>query len=108
MPNRFTRVPDRPVPPLPAALLPVVILADLFMLAMASRPATGSLRHTWVTPGTLELCIALTVVGLPLGGVLVRLNLALGLLVLVLTLGTCAVAVVGIAQRLARGGSRAR
>lgn len=98
--NRFTRVPGRPVPPLPALLQPVIVLADVFMLAMASRPATGSLRRTWVTPGTLELCIALTVIGLPLGGFLAFLNVALGVLVLVLTVGASAVAVVGVSQRL--------
>ena len=98
--NRFTRVPQRPVPHLPRVLQPVVVLADVFMAAMASRPATGSLRRTWVTPGTLELCIALTVIGLPLGVFLTRLNVALGLLVLVLTVGSTAVAVVGISQRL--------
>src|SRR5919197_23741 len=78
VPNRFTRVPERPVPHLPRIVLPVVVLADVFMAAMASRPATGSLRRTWVTPGTLELCIVLTVVGLPLSLFLVRLNAALG------------------------------
>jgi hypothetical protein len=100
VPNRFTRVPERPVPRLPSLVLPVVVLADVFMAAMASRPATGSLRRTWVTPGTLELCIALTVVGLALGFFLFRLNAPLGLLVLVLTVGACSVAVVGLAQRL--------
>ena len=34
-------------------------MADLFMLAMVSRPSTGSLRNTWVTPATLLLsCMA--------------------------------------------------
>jgi hypothetical protein len=100
VPNRFTRVPERPVPHLPRIVLPVVVLADVFMAAMASRPATGSLRRTWVTPGTLELCIVLTVVGLPLSLFLVRLNAALGVLLLILTVGACSVAVVGVSQRL--------
>ena len=100
MPNRFTRVPERPVPRLPRIFLPLVVLADMFMAAMVSRPAGGSLGRTWVTPGTVELCIVLTVVGLVLGLALVHLNTALGLLVLALTLGACSVAVVGVSQRL--------
>ena len=54
MPNRFTRVPDRPVPPLPWLGRMVLPLADLFMILMASRPRSGSLRTTWVTPATIR------------------------------------------------------
>ena len=62
MPNRFTRVPERPVPPLPWLGRMVLPLADLFMILMASRPRSGSLRTTWVTPATVGLCMV-TVVG---------------------------------------------
>ena len=100
VPNRFTRVPERPVPPLPRLLKPVVLVADVFMAALASRPRTGSLGRTWVTPGTLELCTVLAVVVLPLGALLLTLNATLGLLLIGLAVGAFSVAVVGITQRL--------
>jgi hypothetical protein len=83
-------------------------LADLFMLAMLSRPATGSLRNTWVTPATLYMCAAVALAGVPLGAVLVvygrgggtRTALALGIIVLLLAAGACSVAIVGASQRV--------
>lgn len=39
-------------------MAPLIPLADLFMWATFSRPATGSLRATWVTPATLALSFA--------------------------------------------------
>jgi len=102
MPNVFTRVPDRPVPPLPgwaAALLPV---ADLFMVLMVSRPPTGTLRTTWVTPGTLQLTTVLALVGLVVGGLLLPrfgLSALLGVLLIAFALGCGSVALVGLAQR---------
>jgi hypothetical protein len=83
-------------------------LADLFMLAMLSRPATGSLRTTWVTPATLYMCAAVALAGVPLGVVLVgygggggtRTALALGIIVLLLAAGACSVAIVGASQRV--------
>jgi hypothetical protein len=60
--NRLTHVPDRPVPALGGAAV-LVPLADAFMAVMLSRPATGSLRQTWVTPATLWLCSAVAVLG---------------------------------------------
>ena len=66
MPNRLTEVPTRAVPPprrLASALLP---FADAFMLVMLSRPATGSLRATWVTPATLWLALAACAMALAL------------------------------------------
>ena len=102
MPNVFTRVPEQPVPPLPrwaGALLPV---ADLFMRAMISRPSSGTLRDTWVTPATDGLCRALAVVGLLCGGFLVwagGTGALLGLLLIVFALGCGSVALVGFAQR---------
>jgi hypothetical protein len=42
----------------------LVPFADLFMIAMVSRPATGSLRTTWVTPATRWLCVGAVLVAL--------------------------------------------
>jgi hypothetical protein len=83
--------------------------ADLFMLAMVSRPATGSLRTTWVTPATFQLGLAVGVASLALAffalfrglggaGLLVS---AGGVLLLVLGIGAGSVAIVGAAQRRA-------
>lgn len=100
--NRFTRVPDRPVPELPAAVNALVPVADLFMLVMVSRPATGSLRRTWVTPATLYLSAAMLALGVVLGvrllggGVAARIG---GAVLLLVAAGAGAVAAVGLAQR---------
>jgi hypothetical protein len=109
MPNRFTRVPTGPVPSLPPAGRALLPLADAFMVLMLSRPASGSLRQTWVTPATLWLCVAVVVVGVPLA-VVVGLVGALGewafawrvvavLVIIGLVVGSGAVAVVGALQR---------
>ena len=107
MPNRWTRVPDGPPPAPPrwgAAALP---LADLFMWALLSRPSSGSLRVTWVTPATYLLSVsaaagaivmvAVCAVALaggggwaPLAGIVVCAALAAG---------SSAVGLVGLAQR---------
>ena len=104
--NIFTRVPVRPVPRLPGWCAAVVPVADLFMILLLSRPATGSLRNTWVTPATLALsavrgitsivCFALAVAGLS-GGLRVGVTLVLALF----AAGSLCVAAVGLAQRLA-------
>ena len=107
MSNRFTRVPEGPVPPLPALVRVLVPPADLFMLAMVSRPATGSLRTTWVTPASLPLGAAVGVVSLALAALLLArgltgsgpLAIAGGLLLLGLGAGAGSVAIVGAAQR---------
>jgi len=105
MPNRTTRVPDGPVPELPAAgrlLLPV---ADAFMLLMLSRPESGSLRTTWVTPATLWLCALMVVVGVPLGATALAagsghlLRVVAGVVIIALALGSAAVLAVGAMQR---------
>lgn len=108
MPNRFTRVPERPVPALPwygRVLLP---LADLFMLLMLSRPATRSLRRTWVTPGTLWLCALVVVLGGSVGGVALAsglggggggLRVVAGCVLISLAAGSASVLVVGALQR---------
>jgi hypothetical protein len=102
--NPLTRVPDRPVPRLPAWVDALVPVADLFMLVMVSRPSTGSLRRTWVTPATLYLSVAMLVLGLVLavrlsgGGTAARIG---GGILVVLAAGAGAVAAVGMAQRRA-------
>ncbi|MGA8016638.1 MAG: hypothetical protein WCB85_12045 [Candidatus Dormiibacterota bacterium] len=57
MSNRLTRVPTGAPPSPPAWGSPAVQMADLFMRAMLSRPATGSLRNTWVTPASMVLSL---------------------------------------------------
>lgn len=105
MANRLTRVPDRRVPAMPGWARAAVPVADLFMLLMLSRPRSGSLSRTWVTPATLEmgvavavlwmLCVALVVAGLIHTGVAV---LGIGTVLLLLAIGAGAVAMVGLAQ----------
>jgi hypothetical protein len=105
--NRLTRVPEGPVPPLPALVRWLIPPADLFMLAMVSRPATGSLRTTWVTPATLQLGVAVGIASLALAGLLLYraftgsgpLAVAGGVLLLGLGVGAGSVAIVGAAQR---------
>jgi hypothetical protein len=100
MANRLTRVPDRPVPPLPSWLRPAVAVADAFMLAMISRPATGSLSRTWVTPATLQMCIATAALALA-GAVALAITglVAPAAVLLLLAAGAGAVALVGAVQR---------
>jgi hypothetical protein len=105
MPNRLTRVPDRPVPPLPSlgrALLP---LADAVMILLLSRPASGSLRTTWVTPATAALAAAFALLALPLGALVLAgaggpdmLALAAGLLLLALAAGCISIVLVSFLQ----------
>jgi len=107
MPNRWTRVPNRPVPPLPQLGRLLLPLADLFMILLLSRPQSGSLRTTWVTPATLALCVATVVVGVLLvvaivwrtGGGSGLAALVEGCVVVALTAGSACVAVIGILQR---------
>jgi hypothetical protein len=106
MANRLTRVPDRPVPPLPRWARAAVPPADLFMLVMASRPRSGSLSRTWVTPATLQMSIGLVAAcllgdGLAASGVVRPSIVVIALLagLLLLALGAAAVALVGVAQR---------
>jgi hypothetical protein len=110
MANLFTRVPDTPVPapgPLGAAVLPV---ADLFMAAMFSKPQSGTLRTTWVTPSTywmtIGTCIgALVIAALLLSGVIGEITTlsVLGVVIcLLFALGAGSVAIVGWGQRRSR------
>ena len=96
------------MPPLPRWASPLVVVADGFMIAMASRPATGSLRRTWVTPATRRMALALAMIGALvvaltiLGVVAVRGPAWAGVaLVAVLAAGALAVAVVGAMQQRA-------
>ena len=107
MPNRFTRIPAGPVPALPWVGRALVPLADAFMLVMLSRPSTGSLRNTWVTPATLGLCLAVLVIAAPIGALALatgaadgsRLRVAAGVVIIALAAGSAAVAAVGAMQR---------
>jgi hypothetical protein len=107
MPNRFTQVPDAPAPPpgpLGSALLPI---ADFFMLAMFSKPPSGTLRTTWVTPSTYWLTIgtcigALVIAGLLVSGVIGQITTIsiVGVVIcLFLAVGAGSVALVGGGQR---------
>jgi hypothetical protein len=101
--NRLTNVPDRPVPALGTLVDRLVPLADVFMLVMLSRPRSGSLRNTWVTPATLGLCTAVVVLAVPACALLLASGataaVAGGLLLIPLAGGAAAVVTVGVAQR---------
>jgi hypothetical protein len=64
MANRLTQTPAQPVPQVPGPVRLLIPLADLFMIAMVSRPSTGSLRTTWVTPATRWLTVAAALLAL--------------------------------------------
>jgi hypothetical protein len=109
MANRWTRVPDRPVPalaPLSSRALPA---ADAFMWLMASRPGGLSLRSAWVTPATFLLSAAAAIAGAALVVLavtgLARYGLAVEVVALVgglvLLAGSSAVLLVGVGQRRA-------
>jgi len=107
--NRLTRVPDGPVPPLPPLVQLFIPPADLFMLAMISRPATGSLRTTWVTPASLQLGLAVALVSVIFAAAALYrgatgaglLAIVGGVLFLAIAGGAGSVALVGLAQRRA-------
>ena len=110
MANVFTAVPPEAPPPLSGAARSVLPLADLFMIAMWSRPATGSLDKTWVTPATLALaaaCVAAVVVVLvALVAGAVHWPSAVGAIVAIactaLGVGAASVVTVGLDQRRTR------
>jgi hypothetical protein len=64
MANRLTQTPAQPVPQLPGPVRALIPLADVFMIAMVSRPSTGSLRNTWVTPATRWLTVVAALLAL--------------------------------------------
>ena len=99
------RVPDRPVGQLPVWAAWVVVIADVFMVLMVSRPASGSLRNTWVTPASLWLCTSVAICGLllalaelgsPAGGGWRALG---AIVLLIVTVGSASVSAVGFLQR---------
>jgi len=110
MPNRFTAVPDGPVPVPSRPVQWVLPVADAFMVAMASRPASGSLRTTWVTPATLWLALAAVAGGAALAVVLVRALAGGGsiaalfgaIVCIALAAGAAAVVMVALDQRRSR------
>lgn len=110
MANIFTRVPDVPVPPtgrLGTAVLPV---ADAFMIAMFSKPASGTLRTTWVTPSTFWMTVLACAGAIVIGALLLSgsigkvttISLIGTLVCLLFAVGAGAVAVVGFAQQRVR------
>ena len=111
MANVFTAVPHEAPPPLSRAAQSVLPLADLFMIAMWSRPATGSLDRTWVTPATLALaatCVAgVVVVLVALVAGAVHWPSAVGAIVAIACtafgVGAASVVTVGLDQRRKRG-----
>ena len=83
MPNVFTRVPDSPVPPPSGFGSAVIPVADAFMIAMFSKPKSGTLRTTWVTPSTYWMTLATF-----LGAVIIAGLLLSGLIGSVTTIST--------------------
>lgn len=95
---------DFPFDPLQARLLPV---ADVVMVLMWSRPASGTLRTTMVTMSTIGLAIGVAATSLVLAalGVLLALSgttiwLVAALALLVVALACADLAVYGARQRL--------
>jgi hypothetical protein len=107
MPNVFTRVPDSPVPPPSGFGSAIIPVADAFMVAMFSKPKSGTLRTTWVTPSTYWLTLAtflgaVIIAGLLLSGLIgsvTTISLIGVAICLLFAIGAGAVAVVGNCQR---------
>jgi hypothetical protein len=109
MPNVFTRVPDSPVPPSRGFGSAIIPVADVFMVAMFSKPKSGSLRTTWVTPSTYWLTLAtflgaVIIAGLLLSGLMgpiTTISIVGVAICFLFAIGAGAVAVVGGCQRRA-------
>ena len=107
MANRFTKVPDGPVPAPGRFGSAVIPVADAFMIAMFSRPPSGTLRTTWVTPSTYWMALAtflgaVVIAGLLLSGVIGRITTIsiVGVVIcLLFAVGAGSVALVGGGQR---------
>jgi hypothetical protein len=92
-------------------MAPIVWLADAFMLAMISRPATGSLSKTWITPATIGLCTAVAIIGIPFGILGIGTSVGVGNIpigigsgaLLLLSIGSACVLAVAIAQHSVGG-----
>jgi hypothetical protein len=112
MPNRLTRVPETPPPPLDNFRW-ILKVADVAMGLFYSTPTSGTLRTTWVTPATLAisyvaaigciviafLCAAQDLVTLALWAVVLIIVVCA-----VLALSCAAIACTGTLQRLGQSG----
>jgi hypothetical protein len=99
------RAPD-PLPPLDALQRLLLPVADGFMVAMLSRPPSGTLRTTRVTWPTIALSIATLAGTAVTAGVLVRIAGRVGPLLLIavvalaaLAAGSASLALYGLRQR---------
>ncbi|MFZ0130427.1 MAG: hypothetical protein WAL77_13505 [Candidatus Dormiibacterota bacterium] len=109
MPNAFTRVPDSPVPPPGRFGSAVIPVADAFMIAMFSKPPSGTLRTTWVTPSTYWMTLAtflgaVVIAGLLLSGLvgsITTISIVGVVICFLFAIGAGSVAVVGGCQRRA-------
>ncbi len=107
MPNALTRVPDAAAPPLGALASAVLPVADFFMLAMFSKPPSGTLRTTWVTPSTYWMTLAtfvgaMVIAALLISGVigsLTTMSIVGMVICLLFAVGAGSVAIVGADQR---------
>lgn len=104
--NRLTRVPDGQPPPLPSWAEWVALIADAFMWLMLSRPSTGSLKHTRITPATRWMSLTVSLGSCVIGVVLIVVGASqsfvpmvlLGILGLAGGAGSCAVGTVALLQ----------
>jgi hypothetical protein len=99
------RAPD-PLPPLDALQRLLLPVADGFMVAMLSRPPSGTLRTTRVTWPTIALSIATLAGSAVTAGVLVRVAGHAGLLLILalaalaaMAAGSASLALYGLRQR---------
>ena len=85
----------------------MIPVADAFMVAMFSKPPSGTLRTTWVTPSTYWLTLAtflgaVVIAGLLLSGIvgpITTISIVGVVICLLFAVGAGAVAVVGNCQR---------
>ena len=108
MANILTAVPAAPPPPprgLAKRLLPA---ADLFMVALASRPASRTLETTWVTPATMLLAAASLIAALSLAAAAAAGRTQWAAVLVAVTVSGCALVVAGAASVLAVGVSQHR
>ena len=107
MPNALTRVPDAAAPPPGALASAVMPVADFFMLAMFSKPPSGTLRTTWVTPSTYWMTLAtfvgaMVIAALLISGVvgsITTMSIVGVVICLLFAVGAGSVAIVGADQR---------
>ncbi|HEX6538005.1 MAG TPA: hypothetical protein VF155_02355 [Candidatus Dormibacteraeota bacterium] len=113
MANLLTAVPASPPPPLRGLGRRLLPAADLFMVALASRPRSRTLATTWVTPATMLLAAASLIGALSLAAAAAagRTQWAPALVALaacacaVVFVGAGSILAVGVAQHRTRGSS---